>query len=98
MPQSVVVEISLGLDGDGPDEAQQFSSDCGHDLPLILACHGQLHVALVQAILRLPCDFDDLRRNSLMSFTQLFSDAGQVSIAPGRFHHDASEVRVAGTW
>ena len=73
----------FSLDRDGPDKAQQLSCDCSHDLPLILACHGQFPVALVQAILRLPLDFDDLRWNALMSFTQLFPDAGQVSIAPG---------------
>src|SRR5215472_7296483 len=73
----------LGLDGDGPDKAQPFSSDSSDDLPLILACHGQLPVALMEAVLRLPCDFNDLRRNPLLSLTQLFPDAGQVSIAPG---------------
>jgi hypothetical protein len=31
----------------------------------------------VQAILRLPGDFNDLRRNPLLSLTQLFSDAGK---------------------
>jgi hypothetical protein len=29
----------LSLYSDGPDKAQQFSSDCSHDPPLILACH-----------------------------------------------------------
>ena len=86
----------LSLYPDCPDKAQQLSSDCGHNLPLILACHSQLHVALVQAILRFPGNFNDLRRNPLLSFTQLFPDTRQVPIAPGRFHHDASEVRVAG--
>ena len=86
----------FGLDREGPDKAQQLSCDCSHDLPLILACHAQLHVALMQAILRLPCDLDDCWRNTFVSLAQLFPDARQVSIAPGRFHHDASEVRVTG--
>ena len=68
----------FSLDSDGPDEAQQFSSDRRHDLPLILACHGQLHVALVQAILRLPCYFDDLCRNILLWFPRPGPDARQV--------------------
>src|SRR6516162_767195 len=91
-----LLESLLGLDGNRPDKAQQFSSDFGHDLPLILACHGQRLVALVQAILRFPCDFYDLCRNPLLSLTQLGPDSGPVSIAPSRFHHDASEVRVTG--
>src|ERR1700739_1352053 len=86
----------LCLNSYGPDKAQQFTGYCRHDLPVILAGHGQFPVTLVQAILCLPCDFGNLCRNPLLSFTQLGSDAGPVSIAPGRFHHDASEVRVAG--
>ena len=86
----------FSLDRDGPDKAQQLSSDCSHDLPLILACHAQLHVALMQAILRLPCDLDDCWGNTFVSLAQLFPDARQVSITPPRFHHDASEVRITG--
>ena len=86
----------FSLDRDGPDKAQQLSSDCSHDLPLILACHAQLHVALMQAILRLPCDLDDCWGNTFVSLAPLFPDARQVSITPGRFHHDASEVRITG--
>src|SRR5215472_15241985 len=47
-------------------------------------------------MLRLPGDFKDLRGNTFVSLTQLFPDTRQVSIAPGRFDHDASQVRVAG--
>jgi hypothetical protein len=35
----------------GPDEAQQFTSNCGGDLSLILACCSQSHVTLVQPML-----------------------------------------------
>src|SRR6516165_3064927 len=90
-----LLESLLGLDGNRPDKAQQLSCDGSHDLPLILACHAQLHVALMQAILRLPCNFGDGWRNSLVSLAQLFPDPRQVSVAPGRFHHDASKVSVA---
>ena len=67
----------FGLDCDGPDKAQQFSSDGGHGFPLILACHGQGHIALMQTVLRLPRDFDDLSRNPLLSLTQLSPTLGQ---------------------
>ena len=43
------------LDTDGPDESHQFACNRGHGLSLVFACCHQLHVALVQAILRLPC-------------------------------------------
>ena len=66
----------FGLDPDGPDEAQQFSCDRRHDLPLILARSHQLHVALVQAILRFPCNLGDLCRNPFVSFAQLSPDRG----------------------
>ena len=57
-------------DPDGPDEAQQFTSHCGDDLPLVLACRPQLHIALVQPVLRLPGNLFDLFRNALLSFAQ----------------------------
>jgi hypothetical protein len=59
----------LSLYSDCPDKAEQLSSHCGYNLPLILACHSQLRVALVKAILRFPGNFNDLRRNSLLWFT-----------------------------
>ncbi len=34
-------------DAYGPDEAQQFTSNCGDDLPLVLAGCTQFHVALM---------------------------------------------------
>ena len=43
-----------------PDESQQFTSDCTNDLFLGLASGTQLHIALVQAVLRFPCNLLDL--------------------------------------
>ena len=50
----------FSLDTNGPDEPHQFTSNRCHGLSLVFACCHQLHVALVQAILRLPCDLGDL--------------------------------------
>src|ERR1039457_7664899 len=86
----------FGLDSDRPDEAQQLSCNRRHDLPLLLAGAQHRHITLVQSMLCLPGYFGDLCRNPLVPFAQLFPDAGQVSIAPGRFDHDSSEVGVAG--
>src|SRR5579871_1995546 len=47
-------------------------------------------------MLCLPCYFDDLCRNTLVSLTELFSDTRQMSIAPGRFDHDSSEMSITG--
>ena len=48
------------LDTDSPDESHQFTSDRSHGLSLVFACSHQPHVALVQAILRLPSNLGDL--------------------------------------
>ena len=72
----------FGLDSDGPDEAQQFSSDCRHDLPLILACSHQLHVAAVWPVLLFPCNLSDLCRNPFLSSAQFSSDPWPMPIAP----------------
>ena len=45
---------SLGSDSNGPDEAQQLSSNCCDNLPLVFAGGTQFHIALVQPMLRLP--------------------------------------------
>jgi hypothetical protein len=85
----------FGFNPDGPDKAQQFACGRRHGRSLILASSHQRHVALVHAVLRFPCDLGDLCRKPFLSFAQLGPDAGQVSIALGRFDHDPSEVRVA---
>lgn len=45
---------SLCSGSNGPDEAQQFTSNCNGDLSLVLAGCCQSHVTLVQPVLRLP--------------------------------------------
>ena len=52
-------------DPDGPDEAQQFASQCSDDLS-----RCQPAVALVQPVLRLPGYLFDLFRNSLLPLPQ----------------------------
>jgi hypothetical protein len=44
----------------GPDEAQQFTSNCSGDLSLIFACCSQSHVTLVQPVLCFPRNLFDL--------------------------------------
>src|SRR5271168_2242118 len=81
---------------DGPDEAQQFTSDCCNDLSLVLAGSAQFHIALVQAVLRFPRNLFDLLRNALLSSAQSIPDSWWTTIAPGYFDNDSSQVRVAG--
>ena len=69
----------------GPDEAQQFTSNWGGDLSLILACCSQSHVTLVQPVLRLPCNLFSLFGNTLLSFAQAVPDASGTMIAPRNF-------------
>ena len=52
----------------GPDEAQQFTSNCGGDLSLVFACCSEPHVAFVKPVLCLPRNLFGLFRNTLLSF------------------------------
>src|SRR5271163_3942905 len=79
-----------------PDEAQQFTSNCGNDLSLVLAGSAQFHIALVQAVLRFPRNLFDLFRNALLSSAQSIPDSWWTTIAPCCFDNDSSQVRVAG--
>src|SRR5260370_23906287 len=79
----------------GPDEAQQFTSNCSGDLSLVLACCSQSHVTLVQPVLCLPRNLFSLFRNPLLSFAQSVPDTWWTMIAPCRFDDDSSQVRVA---
>jgi len=80
----------------GPDEAQQFTSNCSGDLSLVLACCSQSHVSLVQPVLCLPRNLFSLFRNTLLSFAQSVPDTWWTVIAPCRFDDDSSQMRVAG--
>ena len=46
--------LRFGVNGDGPNEAQQLTSERGHNLVFVLAAARQGLVALVQAMLRFP--------------------------------------------
>jgi len=67
----------FGLDTDGPDEAQQFACDCRHGFSLLLASSHQLHVALVQAVLRFPRNLGDLCRKPFLAFAYRAPIAGR---------------------
>ena len=58
---------SFGLDPDGPDEAQQFACNRRHGLSAILASSNQRHIALMQAVLRFPCNLGDFCRKSFLA-------------------------------
>lgn len=62
------------IDSDGPDIAQQFAPHRGDDLALVLACHRQTRVALVQSVLRFLSDLFDLFRHALLSLAQRWPD------------------------
>jgi hypothetical protein len=87
--------IVSALVANGPDEAQQFTSNCNCDLFLVLAGCCQAHVTLVEPVLRLPCNLFSLFGNTLLSFAQAVPDAWWTMIAPGSFDDDSSQMRVA---
>ncbi len=88
--------ISLCSGSNSPDEAQQFTSNCSNDLPLVLAGRAQLHISLMQPVLCLPCNLLGLFRNALLSSAQSIPDTWWTAIAPCCFDNDSSQVRVAG--
>ena len=87
---------SLGSGSNSPDKAQQLSSYCCDNLPLVLAGRAQLHISLMQPVLRLPCNLLGLFRDALLSSAQTVPDTWRTSIAPCGFDNDASQVSVAG--
>ncbi len=80
----------------GPDEAQQFTSNCGGDLSLVLAGCGQSHIPFVQPVLRLPRNLFRFFGDTLLSFAQSIPDTGWTTIVPCGFDDDSPQVRVAG--
>jgi len=84
----------FGSRSNSPDKAQQLTSNRGNDLSLGLAGRAQLHIPLVQAVLRFPRDFLGLFRNALLPPAQAIPDARWPTIAPCCFADDPSQVRV----
>ena len=63
---------------------------------LSLPAAASSHIALVQAVLSLPCNLFGLFRNALLSSAQSIPDTWWTMIAPCCFDNDSSQVRVAG--
>src|SRR6202789_2834607 len=87
---------SLCSGSNSPDKARHLSSYCCGHLPLILAGRAQLHISLMQPVLRLPCNLLGFFRDALLSSSQTVPDTWRTTIAPCGFDNDASQVRVAG--
>jgi len=86
---------SLCSGSNGPDEAQQFTSNCNGDLSLVLAGCCRSHVTLVQPV----CVFHAI---SLVSseilccrLRRAVPDAWGTMIAPRSFDDDSSQMRIA---
>ena len=93
---SLLADDSLRSGSNGPDEAQQFTSNCGSDFPLVLAGCAQFQIALVQPVSRFPRNLFDFLRNTLLPSAQSVPDTWWTTIAPRCFDDDSSLVRVAG--
>ena len=90
-----LLDDSLCSDSNGPDEAQQFTSNCNGDLSLVLAGCCRSHVTLVQPV----CAFHAI---SLVSseilccrLRRAVPDAWGTMIAPRSFDDDSSQMRIA---
>jgi hypothetical protein len=95
---SVGRKCGFGLDGDGPDKAQQLTADGGHDLWLLFAGGGQFLVTSVQTPLRFPGDFFYLRGQLQIALPpqQKSADPGPMLIGPSRFDDHAPQMCIAG--
>src|SRR5207253_9313213 len=62
----------------------------------VLTAPHQPYVALMQALLRLPGERCHLRTAVPLPGRERLADGRAVPISPGRFHHDAPQVGVAG--
>ena len=87
---------SLCSGPNGPDEAQQFTSNCGGDFSPIFAGCAQSHIAFVQPVLRFPRNLLGLLRNALLPSAQSIPNTWWTTIAPRCFDDDSSQVCVAG--
>src|SRR6476469_9122951 len=83
---------------DGPDETEQFPSQCGHDLILVFVASRKRLVAFVQTLLRLPGYLLDFvaERQILLPPQEEACHVRTVLIRARRFHQHPSEVTVAG--
>jgi hypothetical protein len=82
------------LDPNGPDESQQFAAQGGDDFALDFTGCGQPGISLEKPYLRSPSDLPYRFRNTFQPITQARTDSWPVSITPGGFNGNASEVRV----
>ena len=89
--------LLLHVGRDCPDEAEQLTADCGHDLILVLAAGRHGLVALVQPVLRFPGNLFHLIADGerLLSSQQESRHVRTVLIRPRRFHQHPSEMGVA---
>ncbi len=79
-----------------PDGTPSSSrATCSNDLALWLSGRTQLHIPLMQAVLRFPRNFLGLFRNALLSSAQPIPDTWWTAIAPCCFANDSSQVCVA---
>jgi hypothetical protein len=67
----------FGRNADGPDETQKLSPDSSNDVRFVLAGRGQLLIARMQTVLRLPGNFLDIVGQVLLPSPQLLPSHGR---------------------
>jgi len=88
--------LTLNLDANGPDEAEQFATDSRDDVRLGFAARREASVTIMKTELGLPGNrFDGLAQVAL-SLTKRQPAARPMLIRPGRFEEDAPQMGVAG--
>jgi len=78
-----------------PEEAGEFARDGGDDVLFGFAARGQVPVASVQPMLRLPGALDDDRGCPLLTEPERPSQKGMMSVVPGGFDQDPPQMRIS---
>src|SRR5712671_6002895 len=90
------LRFPLHVYADRPDEAEQLAPDGRDRLLFALAAPHQLHVALMQALLRLPGQLSHGRTAVPLAGGEGLADGGAVAVGPGRLDHNAPQMGIAG--
>ena len=87
--------LPLHVHADRPDEAEELAPDRGNDLWRRLPFRGELAVARMQPVLRLPGEGLDLLAQPALVGLERAPDPRAVSIGMRRLQEDAAQVRIA---
>ncbi len=79
-----------------PTESHQLTADRGHDMLVGFAATGEMTIAMMEALLRVPRLGTGRRRGACLAKAERAADERMVAIVPRGFDEHASEMGIAG--